>query len=137
MTKRIEDSLVQMLEDACNIVFKSGDAYKAVIEEVDISAQRYSDEVNKTVPVSKGLRGGKLKASHGFRRIVNNNQIKVVFAFEGVNKRGVPYEKIANVLEYGTTKITPTRFQRNAVAKTLKGMNKRIDKRYKDKGGEV
>ena len=136
MTKRIEDSLVRV--EACNIVFKSGDAYKeAVIEEVDISAQRYSDEVNKTVPVSKGLRGGKLKASHGFRRIVNNNQIKVVFALKASTREAYLMKKIANVLEYGTTKITPTRFQRNAVAKTLKGMNKRIDKRYKDKGGEV
>lgn len=136
MTKRREDSLASMLEEEFNIVIESGDKYiEAIIEEVDASAQEYSDEVNRTIPVDSG----KLKASHKFSRKVTKDYIKYTFEFEGETEDGQSYEKIANIHEYGTSdgKIKATRFQRKAVKKKLKGLDKRAVNRYKNKGGQV
>ena len=58
--------------------------------------------------------------------------------FEGENPEGIPYEKIANALNYGTKdlKINPTYFYTKAIRK-LKSIDKDIDKIYEEKMKEL
>ena len=136
MSKRRADSLKTMLENEFDIVIKSGDIYiEAVVEEVDETARKYSDEVNRTIPKDTGG----LKASHGFKRKRTDKDITYSFAFEGSTSKGVPYEKLANIHEYGTKdgRISAKRFQRKALRKIVKGLDKRALQRYRNKGGQV
>ena len=52
--------------------------------------------------------------------------------FQGQNRKGVPYQKIANILNYGTSYVKGTRFINKAI-RNLKDMDDRIYERFKNK----
>jgi len=53
-------------------------------------------------------------------------------SFAGEDKDGTPYEKIANILNYGTSTIKPLRFIDKAI-RNLKGLDERAMVRYEGK----
>ena len=97
------------------------DALKEVIDE---EVGSYKQNINGNVPIDTGG----LKSSFTVEKIIKQNYYGYRAYFKGDNKNGVPNEKIANILNYGTEKIYGTFFIDRAIRK-LKGMGKRIEKK--------
>ena len=49
-----------------------------------------------------------------------------------INRKGIPYQKIANILNYGSSTIKGTRFINKAI-RNLKDMDARIYERFQKK----
>lgn len=104
-------------------------ALNAAHAVIDTEIAQFKKRVVSKTPV--GPTGG-LKASLNFSRITDrgSSYYGQEAIFEGNAPNGEPYEKIANVLNYGTKdgRITGTQFVSNAI-RYLKGMDERIEAR--------
>ena len=110
---------------------KIGDITKtAVREQVDIEAEKVRALLEKTAP--RGETGGLIRSLAKAEITTRHNWYGFRIEFEGNNEQGVPYQKIANVLNFGTSHIQGTRFISKAIRK-LKGMDKRIAERFEEK----
>lgn len=72
---------------------------------------------------------GGLKASLKRSSISECNRYGYRLEYEGNAPDGIPYDKIANILNHGTSIIKPRRFITKAVRK-LKGLDDRAVKRF-------
>ncbi len=105
-------------------------AVDAIKEQVDIEAEDFRKEMELTAP--RGATLGLLNSLRKTKIIKKRNWYGYSVEFEGYNKKGEPYQKIANILNYGTSSIQGTRFISRAIRK-LKGMDERIARKFETK----
>ena len=125
------DGISKELSEAFHELGKCGDiAIEATKEVIDEEAQKFEENIKKNTPVQTGglrdsLERGKIKSSNYYGYEVN---------FEGNAPNGQPYQKIANIINYGSASgdKAGTMFISKAVKK-LKGMDKRIEARIESK----
>ena len=103
-------------------------AVECLKEQIDIEAESVEQEIRENTPEDTGG----LKASFTKTKIQDSNRYGYRLEYEGNNSKGVPYAKIANILNSGTSTIKPKRFIRKAVKK-LKGLDDRAAKRFVEK----
>ena len=111
-----------------------GAAKGAVREQVDIEAERVREILQRTAP--RGETGGLARSLRKVEITTRKNWYGFRIEFEGDNPKGVPYQKIANVLNFGSSYIQGTRFISKAIRK-LKGMDARIAERFDSKLNEI
>jgi len=110
---------------------KVGDAAKAAVrEQVDIEAEKVREVLARTAP--RGDTGGLIRSLTKAEITTRAKWYGFRIEFEGSDHKGVPYQKIANILNFGTSNIQGTRFINKAIRK-LKGMDKRIAARFENK----
>ena len=121
----VSKELNDYLESLSGIGDKSKEALKA---QVDIEAETVRSALDKTAP----RKTGNLAKSLVKVEVTNRkNWYGYRIEFEGNNQHGVPYQKIANILNFGSSTIKGTRFISRAIRK-LRGMDDRIAKRFED-----
>ena len=127
------DGISKEMDKYCNdILMKIPEvSLESVKEAVDIASNTFYNDIEKSTPV--GLSGG-LKGSFKQEKINNTDYYGYRNIFEGEDPNGVPYEKIANVLNYGTHdgRIEPNYFVTKAIRK-LKSIDKNTVKIYEQK----
>ena len=125
-TKEIAD----YLESVGNMAGKS---IEAIMQQVDIEAETLKAQLLKTAP----RRYGGLVSSLVKVEVTNRHEwYGYRLEFEGNDVHGVPYQRIANVLNFGSSTIKGTRFISKAIRR-LRGMDDRIAKRFNDFSQEV
>ena len=119
VTKELND----YLESIGNMAGKSKEALK---QQVDIEAEALKAQLLKTTP----KRFGNLVRSLTKAEVTNrHNWYGWRLEFVGNDKAGVPFQKIANILNFGSSTIKGTRFISKAI-RMLRGMDDRIAKRF-------
>ena len=119
----ITEEMAGFLED----VSRAANGARKIAEGViDSEAQSFSERVTERVPVATGGLRDSFKVERDTSR--GRNWYGYDASFEGNAPNGQPYQKIANVLNYGTPHMAGTLFISNAVRK-LKGMDDRIEAR--------
>lgn len=125
------DGVSKQLADFFNKLGDLGDIIQeSVKEQIDYEVSLLVQNISSTTPKGKTL---------GLWRSLSQAQITAKYmwygwsvTFAGENEKGVPYQKIANILNYGTSHIQGTRFISKAIRK-LKNMDDRILERIKKK----
>ena len=102
-------------------------ATDAIKHQIDIEAEVFREALAKTVP--KGKTKGLLKSLTKAQVTTRKNWYGYEITFAGSDKHGTPYQKIANILNYGSSTIKGTRFISRAIRK-LRGMDDRIFERF-------
>ena len=105
-------------------------AVQAVQEQVDLEVEKLINQLEQTTP--RGATLGLLNSIKKSKIVARYKWYGYSVEFEGENRKGVPYQKIANILNYGTSYITGTRFINKAI-RNLKDMDDRIYERFKNK----
>lgn len=126
-----------------NVLGKVGDVtQQAIQEEVDKFSDQFEKDVIDSIP---NKTSGLLKS---FRKVKlpREKWYGYDFEFVGVNENGVPYQKIANILNYGREAgfskgvkygdISPRKFMSKAVRK-LKKLDNAIVESYETKMQEL
>ena len=122
--------LTEYLESLSSI----GDMSKAAVrEQVDIEAEKVRDILERTAARDTG---GLVRSLRKVEITTRSNWYGFRIEFEGDDPNGVPYQKIANVLNFGSSTIQGSRFISKAIRK-LKGMDARIAERFNKKTQEV
>ena len=109
-------------------------AKEAVREQVDFEAEKVRDILERTAP--RGETGGLARSLTKVQITTRKDWYGFRIEFEGNNERGVPYSKIANILNFGSSYIQGTRFISKAIRK-LRGMDERILERFEDKTNNI
>ena len=120
----------EMSEYFNSLTEKTEQAVEAIKEQIDIEAEEFRKQLEQTAP--KGATLGLLNSLRKTKLVFRRKWYGYSVEFEGYNKKGEPYQKIANILNYGTSTIQGTRFISRAIRK-LKGMDERIENRFKTK----
>ena len=119
----VTKELADYLESVGNMAGKSKEAIK---QQVDIEAEALRAQLLKTTP----RRYGNLVRSLSKVEVTNrHNWYGWRLEFEGNDPQGTPFQKIANILNFGSSTIKGTRFISKAIRK-LRGMDDRIAKRF-------
>ncbi len=105
-------------------------AVEAVQEQIDLETEKLVAQLESTTP--RGPTLGLLNSLRKSKITVRHNWYGYSIEFEGENRKGVPYQKIANILNYGTSTIKGTRFINKAI-RNLKDMDERIYERFQKK----
>ena len=123
------DGLTEELAAYFESLEKVGDiAVEALKEQIDIEA----DGVEKDLQANTPEDTGGLKASLKKTKSESGSRYDYRLEYEGNAPGGTPYAKIANVLNAGSSTVTPRRFITKAVRK-LKGLDERAAKRFEEK----
>lgn len=129
----ITKEISEMLETTLNGI--GNEATQAAKEVIDEEAQRFATTIRDKTPV----RTGGLAAAFKLAKInAGRNWYGYSAEFEGASPDGTPYQKIANILNYGTAAgdghgaIAGSHFISAATSK-LKGMDDRIEARIASK----
>ena len=125
------DGISKELDDYFNQLSEYGDlAIESIKEQIDIEVENLFSQLESTTPRGKtlGLVNSLRKSKVNIRRSWYGYEIE----FVGQNRKGVPYQKIANILNYGTSNMKGTRFISKAIH-NLKGLDERIYKRFQNK----
>lgn len=103
-------------------------AIDALKVQIDIETDAVEQELRRTTP--KGETGG---LARSLRRtvVIADKRYGYVLTYEGEDEYGNSYEKIANILNFGSSTIKPRHFLTKAVKK-LKGMDERVAKRFQE-----
>lgn len=125
------DGVSKQLEEYFEQIADYGEfAIKAVQEQIDIEVEKLVKQLEETTP--RGPTLGLLNSLRKSKIVVKYNWYGYSIEFEGENRKGVPYQKIANILNYGSSTIKGTRFI-NKVIHNLKDMDDRIFERFQNK----
>mgnify|MGYP006921155950 FL=1 len=125
------DGVSKELEEYFNNIGTFGDkAIEAVKEQIDIEVNKLVLQLESTTP--RGATLGLLNSLRNSRITAKRNWYGYSVEFVGQDKKGVPYQKIANILNYGTSFIKGTRFITKAIH-NLKNMDERIYERFQTK----
>lgn len=103
---------------------------QAVQEQIDYEVEQLVKQLEETTP--RGPTLGLLNSIRKSKITVRYNWYGYSIEFQGENRKGVPYQKIANILNYGSSTIKGTRFINKAI-RNLKDMDERIYERFKNK----
>src|SRR5574344_1804317 len=76
-------------------------AVNAIKEQIDIETEKLVLQLEQTTP--RGATLGLLNSLRKSKITVKYNWYGYSIEFEGQNRKGVPYQKIANILNYGTS----------------------------------
>lgn len=121
------DGITQELSEFLEEVSVAAGRTRSVAEKViDEEVKAYSERVTPQIPVSTGG----LKASFTVKKDTSKGSKWYGYdaSFEGNAPNGEPYEKIANIQNYGTPTRAGTFFITKAIKK-LKGLSGRIEAR--------
>lgn len=124
------DGITKELSDYMDGLLDLGDAaVEAAKSVIDTEVAEYSKNVESKIPVKTGG----LKASFSTTKVTDRgrNYYGSDVSFNGNAPNGEPYQKIANVLNYGDEHHAGTQFVSNAIRK-LKGMDDRINARIEE-----
>jgi hypothetical protein len=125
------DGVSKELEEYFNNIGTFGDkAIEAVKEQIDIEVNKLVLQLESTTP--RGATLGLLNSLRNSRITAKRNWYGYSVEFIGQDRKGVPYQKIANILNYGTSFIKGTRFITKAIH-NLKNMDERIYERFQTK----
>lgn len=125
------DGVSKELEEYFNNIGTFGDkAIEAVKEQIDIEVNKLILQLESTTP--RGATLGLLNSLRSSRITAKRNWYGYSVEFVGQDRKGVPYQKIANILNYGTSFIKGTRFITKAIH-NLKNMDERIYERFQTK----
>lgn len=125
------DGVSKQLEEYFNELGTFGDkAIEAVQEQIDIEVEKLVRQLKETTPRGKTL--GLLNSLRNAKITARRNWYGYSVEFEGQDRNGTPYQKIANILNYGTSFIKGTRFLTKAIH-NLKDMDSRIYERFHNK----
>lgn len=125
------DGVSKELEEYFNNIGTFGDkAIEAVKEQIDIEVNKLVLQLESTTP--RGATLGLLNSLRNSRITAKRNWYGYSVEFVGQDIKGVPYQKIANILNYGTSFIKGTRFITKAIH-NLKNMDERIYERFQTK----
>lgn len=105
-------------------------AIEAVKEQIDIEVEKLVKQLESTTP--RGATLGLLNSLRQSKIVAKQNWYGYSVEFVGENRKGVPYQKIANILNYGTSTIKGTRFINKAIH-NLRDMDARIYERFQRK----
>lgn len=123
------DNWIDGLKDLTVELSKLGNiAKESIKEQIDIDVE----EVYKYLVINTPINTGGLLRSLTKTKIDTPERYGYILKYEGENKNGVPYEKIANILNYGSIKLYPRYFKTKAIRK-VKGLDDRIAIRYETK----
>jgi len=125
VTKQLNDFLNELTEGGKVDI---GETYIASVKAViDDAVDSYGVFIKDTVPVDTG----ELKNSFVIEKIENRkNWYGYNAEFKGIAKNGTPYQKIANILNYGVPgKFAGTYFITRAIRR-LKGMDQKIEHKF-------
>ena len=123
----VSKQLAEYFEDLAEF----GDyAVQAVQEQVDLEVEKLINQLEQTTP--RGATLGLLNSLKKSKIVARYKWYGYSVEFEGQNRTGVPYQKIANILNYGTSSIKGPRFINKAI-RNLKDMDDRIYERFKNK----
>jgi hypothetical protein len=127
------DGVTKQLHDYLGGLEKLGAiAVESIKEQIDIEADAMESALRDTTPKGSGGLARSLAATS----IDTPKRYGRKLLYDGENERGIPYEKIANILEYGTSSIRPRRFIRKVV-KQLKGLDDRAAERFENKTKDI
>jgi len=124
------DGVTKELAEYFQKLEELGDMAKdAIKEQVDVEAAQAESTIQGGTPKGEtlGLLGALTKT-----KIDTGNKYGYRLEFEGENEKGVPYAKIANILNSGSSTIKPRRFITKAIKK-LKGLDSRAAQRFEEK----
>lgn len=125
------DGVSKELEEYFNNIGTFGDkAIEAVKEQIDIEVNKLILQLESTTP--RGATLGLLNSLRNSKITAKRNWYGYSVEFVGQDRKGVPYQKIANILNYGTSFIKGTRFITKAIH-NLKNMDERIYERFQTK----
>lgn len=125
------DGVSKELEEYFNNIGTFGDkAIEAMKEQIDIEVNKLILQLESTTP--RGATLGLLNSLRNSRITAKRNWYGYSVEFVGQDRKGVPYQKIANILNYGTSFIKGTRFITKAIH-NLKNMDERIYERFQTK----
>ena len=125
------DGVSKQLSEYFESLENFGDlAVEAIQEQIDIEVEKLVRQLEETTPRGKTL--GLLNSIRQTKVVARRNWYGYTVEFEGQDRKGVPYQKIANILNYGTSTIKGTRFI-NKVIHNLKDMDERIYERFQNK----
>lgn len=125
------DGVSKELEEYFNNIATFGDkAIEAMKEQIDIEVNKLILQLESTTP--RGATLGLLNSLRNSRITAKRNWYGYSVEFVGQDRKGVPYQKIANILNYGTSFIKGTRFITKAIH-NLKNMDERIYERFQTK----
>ena len=125
------DGVSKQLAEYFEQIGEFGDyAIEAIQEQIDLEVEKLIKELETTTP--KGATLGLLNSLRKSKITAKYNWYGYSIEFQGENRKGVPYQKIANILNYGTSTIKGTRFINKAIH-NLKDMDERIYDRFKSK----
>lgn len=125
------DGVSKELEEYFNNIGTFGEkAIEAVKEQIDIEVNKLVLQLESTTP--RGATLGLLNSLRNSRITAKRNWYGYSVEFVGQDRKGVPYQKIANILNYGTSFIKGTRFITKAIH-NLKNMDERIYERFQTK----
>ena len=111
------------------LIDKSALAEQAIKEQIDIDA----DSFHAAVKDGAKSKSGKMSQSVKKTEITDRKDwYGYSISFDGNHDDGTPYQKIANIRNYGTSHIKGTRFITHAIRK-LKGLDDRATERFEKK----
>jgi uncharacterized protein YoaH (UPF0181 family) len=126
------DGVTKQLSDYFRQLESLGDmAVAAVKEQVDAETDAVESALRQSTPVDTGNLAGSLTKTD----ISTSKKYGYRLSYEGTDKYGTPLEKVANILNYGSSTIKPRKFVTKAIRK-LKGLDDRAAKRFEDKAGK-
>lgn len=125
------DGVSKELEEYFNNIGTFGEkAIEAVKEQIDIEVNKLILQLESTTP--RGATLGLLNSLRNSKITAKRNWYGYSVEFVGQDRKGTPYQKIANILNYGTSFIKGTRFITKAIH-NLKNMDERIYERFQIK----
>lgn len=125
MSEGIGKQLQKYFEKLSEVGEMAIDALKV---QIDIETDAVEQELHRTTP--RGETGG-LVRSLKRKEISSDKRYGYILIYEGEDEYGNSYEKIANILNFGSSTIKPRHFLTKAVKK-LKGMDERVAKRFQE-----
>lgn len=125
------DGVSKQLSEYFEEISEYGDyAIEAIKEQIDLEVDKLVNVLEQTTP--RGATLGLLNSIRQSKIVAKPNWYGYSVEFAGENRKGVPYQKIANILNYGTSTIKGTRFINKAIH-NLKDMDERIYERFQRK----
>ena len=123
------DGVTKQLADYFESLGKLGDmAVEAIKEQVDVETDAVESALRSDTPVDTG----RLAASLTKADISTAKKYGYRLSYEGTDEYGTSLEKVANILNFGSSTIKPIRFVTKAIRK-LKGLDDRAAKRFEEK----
>lgn len=121
------DGISKMMGDFLDSIGDLGTVARKTAEGViDTEAEGFRKQVEPRIPVDTGG----LKESFTLEKCNDSGKDWYGYraGFDGNTPRGEPYEKIANIQNYGNSRVAGAHFVTKAIKK-LKGMDDRIEAR--------
>jgi len=129
----VTKELSEFLESVGTVGAKSIEAIKT---QIDIEAEAVHKQLLSMGSTPRGVTLGLINSLVKVEVTNRKNWYGYRIEYEGKNAKGVPYQRIANILNFGSSTIQGKRFISKAIRK-LRGMDDRIAERFENLSREV